>query len=131
MCNYVSFSLDPGHQGCSWHRTCDMDALGHLGNISQSEAVHPERDQETDVYALGIEVQGRKKVLIVSKSARPETVLIAGATGLALVLEGVGDEPGFMPPTSKILTDSGEVSLGPYAVAVITLDAKVADTVYV
>merc|ERR1711881_160327 len=122
---------DPGHQDCSWYRTCDMDALAHLGNIYQSEAVHPGRDLVTNIYALGMEVLGRKKVLLVSKTAETQTVKIPGATGVALVLEGVGEEPGFMPPTSKTLSSDGEVSLGSYAVAVVTLDAKPADSVYV
>merc|ERR1711862_303275 len=107
-----------------------MDALDHLGNIYQSEAVHPERDSVTDVYALGMTAHGRKKVLLVSKTATSLTVKFPGATGVALVLEGVSAEPGFMPPTSKMLGNHGEVLLGAYAVAVVTLEAKPAGSVY-
>merc|ERR1712146_341074 len=108
MCNYVSFSLDSGHQDCSWYRSCDMDSLAHLGDIYQSEAVTPGRDAAAPLFAQAMHVKDTNMLLLVSKTGKTQSVQInGGGNALASVLEGVGDEPGFVPPQSQQLSSEG------------------------
>ena len=63
-------------------------------------------------------------ILIINKLGTAATFAIKGATGgLASCVDGTGageDGPGFAPPIVKPISASGELSLGPYGVAVVT-----------
>ena len=63
-----------------------------------------------------------KGILIVAKSEQgAEVVLTDSPNGTtALVLEGVGSEPGFAPPVEKVVGADGRLSLGPFGVAIVS-----------
>ena len=83
------------------------------------------------MYALGMEVGGVRKLLLVSKSERPQLVAVGGAgatnTTVALVLDGTADgktpsaEPGFLPPAVRALRADGALQLGPWGIALLTI----------
>ena len=55
-------------------------------------------------------------LLIAKTEAGAEVTLASAPNGTtALVLEGVGAEPGFNPPTEKAVGPGGRLSLGPCA----------------
>lgn len=76
------------------------------------------------VFALPFMVHedAAKGILIVAKSDRGvEVVLTDPPNGTtALVLEGVGPEPGFAPPFEKAVGADGRLSLGPFGVAIVS-----------
>eukprot|EP01043_Picozoa_sp_COSAG02_P045893 COSAG02_NODE_4242_length_5594_cov_2.769063_4_plen_715_part_00 len=76
------------------------------------------------VFALPFIVHedAAKGILIVAKSDRGvEAVLTDPPNGTtALVLEGVGPEPGFAPPFEKTVGADGRLSLGPFGVAIVS-----------
>merc|ERR1712178_86303 len=99
-----------------------MDSLAHLGDIYQSEAVTPGRDAVAPVFAQAMRVGAKDMLLLVSKTEKPQSVHIdGGVNAVASVLEGVGDEPGFVPPQSRQLSSEGVLTLNAYAVALVTL----------
>jgi len=85
------------------------------------------------LYSLAMQVPdeagggpARRVLLLVSKTS--DAVAVALADGgfpsgsSAIVLEGAGAEPGLNPPVARAPdAASGALSLGPYAVAVVTL----------
>jgi len=122
--NYVSFSVP--NEDCSWYAHCEMTELIRVGAKYVSEAVHPSRDPDAGrapLYVLGHSSASLGRVvLLVSKKAAALSVTLDGAGGkLAQVLEGVGDEPGFAPPTTRRASKDGELQLGPFAVALVWL----------
>jgi hypothetical protein len=46
----------------------------------------------------------------------------------ATVLEGVGPEPGFTPPVQRIVSAAGQLSIGPYGVAIVEI-SEISDMV--
>lgn len=80
------------------------------------------------LYALGLKVEGQRKILLVSKSGTPQMVHLEGYSmnTTAMVLDGspdgvtVGLEPGFQPPVPRVLR-GGSLALGPYGVALASL----------
>jgi len=120
-CHYVSLSL--ANEDCSWYTQCDLDHLIDVGANYTSEAVSPVYDPSTALYALGMALVGGGRVLLlVSKS---ETLLHVRIDGAALasaqVLEGVGSEPGFVPPREQRLDSNGELTIGPFAVVLVEM----------
>lgn len=67
-----------------------------------------------------------RRLMLVNKRHTPLVVTIeqdAGALATAaLVVEGVGPEPGFNKPTKKMIASDGKLEIGPYGVALITMD---------
>jgi len=144
-CHYVSLSLQ--NEDCSWYTECDLEHLIHFGANYTSEAVSPTADPASKLYALGMAVTAQSAVaphapaphdsalphgqqaasadrvlLLVSKSEAPLVVQIdGGAHATAQLLEGVGLEPGFNPPRLTRADETGQVALGPYAVAIVEL----------
>eukprot|EP01051_Picozoa_sp_SAG22_P013849 SAG22_NODE_1605_length_4014_cov_1.785696_3_plen_451_part_01 len=96
-----------------------------LGKRARMLAPTAVSDNET-AYALGMELQseqaglpGQRVVLLVSKLRVPQTFAVGGfAAGWhGAVVEGVGSEPGFVPPSAVVV--SGDLKLGPLGVAVL------------
>ena len=70
-------------------------------------------------YLMG----GKRGALLINKKAVRTTVGLDGISGgLAAVVEvdEASAEPGFAPPLSRIIGAKGELSLGPFAVAVLS-----------
>ena len=64
-----------------------------------------------------------KGILLVSKVPEPVTVIIDGVSrGVATVVEVTpgDDETAINPPVAKTIGSDGKLSLGPFAVAVVT-----------
>ena len=80
-------------------------------------------------YALGMVVEGVRKLLLVSKSEQSQLVHVSNATNstVAMVLDGsvdgvtASDEPGFLPPVMRPVRDDGLLQLGPWGFALLTL----------
>lgn len=80
-------------------------------------------------YALGMVVEGVRKLLLVSKSEQSQLVHVGNTTNLtvAMVLDGSIDgvtasaEPGFLPPVMRPVRDDGVLRLGPWGFALLTL----------
>jgi hypothetical protein len=71
------------------------------------------------VYALGaVKPDGKRRVLLVNKRNRPFEISVPGATGGRL--DRVDQTTALQPPASTKLGDD-EVTLGGFAVAVVTL----------
>jgi len=118
-CNFVSFSAL--NEDCSWYKSCDLSSLGHPGASYTSEMVK-NAPSPPPFHALAMRDSQKRTVLLISKSADTQIAQVQGAGGaLATVLEGVGDEPGFVPPISRRADASGSLSLGPFAVALLSL----------
>jgi len=79
--------------------------------------------RQPGVYALAMALEsGQRKLLLVSKTSRPQVVHVAGGEqAAAYVLEGVGEEPGFVPPANRSLNSDGALTLGPYGIALVTM----------
>lgn len=76
------------------------------------------------VYGLGMQfADGRRVVLVVSKSMLPCDVVVAGAgeNTTAVVLDAAGDTPGFTPPSTHAVGAAGQIALGPFGIALVTL----------
>ena len=140
-CEFVSLSLK--NEDCSWYQACDLQRLLPISSYV-SEAVAPRSDPSQDVYALGMRLsatasgsgsakkttanpsagEDERVVLLVSKVARPTRIDLgteaAGAS--AEVLEGVGEEPGMAPPKLRAADASGTLALGPFGIALVSLD---------
>lgn len=59
-----------------------------------------------------------------STDAGPVTAKIEGAGGGTFtVLEGVGPEPGWVPPRAGQITSDGTVEMGPYGIAIVRMPA--------
>ena len=79
----------------------------------------------SSIFAMPYTKDGKKGVLIVNKKAAAVELTIKGATGgQATVVEVNTDpacsEPGFEPQIHKPISEAGVLSLGPFAVAVVT-----------
>ena len=79
----------------------------------------------SSIFAMPYTKDGKKGVLIVNKKAAAVELTIKGATGgQATVVEVNTDpacsEPGFEPQIRKPISEAGVLSLGPFAVAVVT-----------
>ena len=81
------------------------------------------------LLAAGMEIEGRRKLLLVSKTGQPQTLEVEGCTpGTTVVaLDGTLDgvrleaEPGFVPPVTRSCGAGGALPLGPYGVALVEL----------
>lgn len=71
------------------------------------------------------EQDNAKGMLLISKTPDGTDVTLTSAPNgtTALVLEGVGAEPGFNPPTEKVIGADGKLSIGPYGVALVSYPA--------
>ena len=79
----------------------------------------------SSIFAMPYTKDGNKGVLLVNKKATAVELTIKGATGgQATVVEVNTDpacsEPGFEPQIRKPISEAGVLSLGPFAVAVVT-----------
>ena len=75
------------------------------------------------IYAMPYLMGGKRGALLINKKAVRTTVGLDGISGgLAAVVEvdEASAEPGFAPPLSRIIGAKGELSLGPFAVAVLS-----------
>jgi len=78
------------------------------------------------LYSMAYIKDGKKGVMLVNKKAQTQTVTITGAKGgTALVVEVALEgpdaaEPAFAPQIQKQLSADGELTLGPFGIAVIT-----------
>jgi len=121
--NYVSFSLS--NEDCSWYAHCDMDSLTTVRAGYISEAVTGKDKTDSPVYALAYNKAGKNGLLLVNKKAVAQKVTVAGASGgVASVIEVAtagpnAEEPAFAPQIVKQLSNTGELELGPFAVAVL------------
>jgi len=74
------------------------------------------------LFAQGISLEGRRGALLVSKIAAEQRLSLKMAFphgSVAQVLEGVGPEPGFMPPVTKDLQAGEDIVLGPFAIVLL------------
>ena len=85
------------------------------------------RGNSSTAYAMAYQKdtpESPRGILLINKLGTDATFVIKGATGgLASCVDGTGggeDGPGFAPPIVKPLSGSGELTLGPYGVAVVT-----------
>ena len=72
-------------------------------------------------YALGMQMAGTEQrvLLLVSKTSELQTFDVGFAKGWrGAVLEGVGAEPGFVPPRATTVA-AGSVRVGPYGIALL------------
>ena len=127
-CEYISFSLR--NEDCSWYASCNMSSLAPPGAANYtSEAVQPTHDPSRVLYALGMSLSSgaaghTRKVLLVNKIGETIMVRLAGGgAAIVEVLEGVGSQPGYVPPSVRRTDVGGRFHLGPYAVALLSLDA--------
>ena len=77
------------------------------------------------VYVMPFEKAGKRGMLVVNKRSVPLELTIAGATGghataVEVNTEPDCSEPGFEPQVAKEISAAGVLSLGPFAVAVVT-----------
>lgn len=131
-CNFVSLSLNPDHQDCSWYKSCPFDNLVQVGANYTSEVVHT-APGPAPLYALPYIIhninnsdQNKKGVLLVSKIGSNVSVQLLdkhqvhSLPQMAQVLEGVGSEPGFSPPVVRTVGADGSLELGPYGIALVS-----------
>ena len=74
------------------------------------------------VYALAYLLHGKRGLLLVNKRSVQVQVLVEGAAGSEARLVEVDPttrDPGFRPPVTRVVSDGGELDLGPLAVAVV------------
>ena len=71
------------------------------------------------------EQDNAKGMLLIAKTPDGAEVTLTKAPNgtTALVLEGFGSEPGFSPPTEKVVGADGKLSIGPYGVALVSYPA--------
>merc|ERR1711957_441445 len=118
----ASLDWDTGEPNAKYWAVRMLAELG-IGPKKLFNATVTGSDSSVDVYALAMELEGgERKVLLVSKTHEPQNVhIVGGEQAVAYILEGVGDEPGFVPPASRSLDSNAELMLGPYGVALVTL----------
>ena len=68
---------------------------------------------------MGLEQDGQKGLLAINKGNVTDTVSGTFAGWAGVLLEGVGPEPGFVPPRAVQVSPSGALAMGPYGVAVL------------
>lgn len=145
MANYVSFSDVTGNHDCSWYSECDMSHLCedcHTCGIGcpkyypykteiLKDAPPPDPSTFSDkLFAMPYAIHSSEQhgLLLVSKTASPMTITLRGS-GLgnttAQVLDGSVDgmtmdpQPGFVPPTERIIGSDRTLQLGPYGIALV------------
>ena len=127
--NYVSFSAV--HHDCSWFASCDFTDLKTSDAGYKTEVVRPTAptDASSSLFALPFILQhdhtpyskGQRGLLLVNK-VHTSTAVTLDATmigGVATVLQGVGAEPGFSVPSTRMVKSDRRLSLGPYGVATV------------
>ena len=136
MGNFVSYSKQ--NNDCSWYVACDWAGKLDVGRGYTSEVLKanvPQPAQQPTAWAMPFQRHddGRRGVLVISKSSEPTSVTLRGLFGAnangtttsATVLDGsldgvtVDGEPGFVAPVERIVGGDGKLNLGPYAVAVV------------
>jgi len=68
-------------------------------------------------------MDGQRRALLINKKAVRATIRLEGISGgVASVVEvdEASAEPGFAPPVARVISVGGELSLGPFAVAVLS-----------
>ena len=86
----------------------------------------PPPPPEPPIFALPYIVHDQNNargMLIIAKTEEGVAITLAEAPNLttAIVLEpGVGESPGFNPPTEKTIGSDGKLSLGPYGIALVS-----------
>jgi hypothetical protein len=129
--NFASFSADPDHMDCSWYATCPgWPTLTDDAAIYQSETVRPvppppPPPASVKVYPYIVHETEQRGMLIVCRvhTGCGITLSLAGlgvdGTAHALVLEGVGAEPGFRKPVNRTIGADGALQLGPFGIALV------------
>ena len=129
----ASLDWDTGEPNAKyWATRVLAEALGTAPRDLFNSSVAGGGGGVAPLYSLAMQVPdagggpARRVLLLVSKTS--DAVAVALADGgfphgsAAIVLEGAGAEPGFNPPVARAPdAASGALSLGPYAVAVVTL----------
>lgn len=74
---------------------------------------------DDSVYGRGFVMDGRKGVLLLNKGA--VSVVFSGSFNgwEGSVLEGVGSEPGYVPPRAVQMRDQNKLTVGAYAIVVL------------
>ena len=74
---------------------------------------------DDSVYGRGFVMDGRKGVLLLNKGAT--SVVFSGSFNgwEGSVLEGVGSEPGYVPPRAVQMRDQNKLTVGAYAIVVL------------
>ena len=66
-------------------------------------------------YIVHDQDNARGMLIIAKTEAGADVTLTSAPNGTtALVLEGVGEEPGFNPPVEKVVGPDGKLPVGPY-----------------
>ena len=77
----------------------------------------------TPVYVMPYLLDGKRGALLINKKAVRTTLRLQGISGGVATIVEVEEsaaEPGFAPPLSRTIGVDGELSLGPFAVAVLS-----------
>ena len=84
---------------------------------------------QTSSSSSSLSASDVKVVLLVNKIKDPISVHLTGkmvgaraGAGTLQVLEGLGSQPGYVPPSIRRTDADGRFQLGPFAVALLTLD---------
>ena len=115
---------EPRYSHCDWDHFQIQQGYTSQA-ITGKDSGGPPPGSAAPVYAMPYEKDSAKGVLLVNKKAVAVDVTIAGATdGSATSVEVNTDpscsDPGFEPQVQKAISAKGVLSLGPFAVAVVT-----------
>ena len=134
MGHFASFSAQ--NDDCSWYADCNGWPPAMPMKIYQSEVINatgthnvpspPPAAGDAQLFALPYivhEQDNSRGLLLIAKTNDGIEVTLTGVPNgtTALVLEGTDpDEPGFSPPIEKAVGADGKLSIGPYAVALVS-----------
>ena len=129
---FASFSADSQHMDCSWYRSCPTWPELEDGSLYQTETLRPAPPPPAPpaplkVYPYLVHETQQRGVLAVCRvhTGCAVTLTLSGLGGggasnaSALVLEGVGPEPGFTKPVRRSVGAGGQLSLGPFGIALV------------
>jgi hypothetical protein len=136
MGHFASFSAH--NDDCSWYADCngwppkafapgldklyESEVINATGtHIAPSDPAAGEDPLFALPYIIHEKDNARGMLLIAKTNDGVEVTLSDAANGTtALVLEGVGDEPGFNPPVEKVVGADGKLYLGPYGIELVS-----------
>ena len=113
-------TIGPAHAVCCGDTDTGADCNKPGKGSWPAAGGHPPPPPGPAIFALPYivhEQDDAKGMLLIAKTEAGAEVTLASAPNgtTALVLEGVGAEPGFNPPTEKAVGPGGRLSLGPCA----------------
>lgn len=127
--NFASFSAN--HTDCAWYRSCPAWPQLEDPSIYETEVLHPAPPPPPapgplTVYPYQLHETQQRGMLLVCRVHNGCAVTLdlsglGGGTGSAsaLVLEGVGPEPGFTKPVHRSVGEGGALQLGPFGIALV------------